>query len=205
MDVGGPRKGFDAAVIDRRGVRAIARLRDARDTAAWLAAFEPRLVAVDAPCAPARDGEASRGCERELARRVCGIRYTPDERALRSHARGYYDWVLNGFELYGALDGLETVECFPTATWTRLAGPRGRRTRAAWSSHALAGLGLAGVPAGLGQDGRDAIAAAVTARLLDDGRCELLGVIAVPVSDGTRPAFDAPVDEISKDTLPRID
>src|SRR5207244_8879341 len=100
--------------------------------------------------------------------------------------------------LYGALDGLETVECFPTATWTRLAGPRGRRTRAAWSSHALAELGLAGVPAGLGQDGRDAIAAAVTARLLHDGRCERLGgEIAVPVSDGTRPAFGAPVEGIA--------
>lgn len=182
VDVGGPRKGFDAAVIDRRRLVSLARLRSAAETAAWLSGFSPETVAVDAPCAAAPDGEASRACERELARRVCGIRYTPDERALRSHPGGYYDWILNGLELYAALRGFEVVECFPTATWTRLAGARGRRSRAAWSSDALGRLGLEGVPARLGQDARDAIGAAVTARLYGDGRCELFGgAIAVPV------------------------
>jgi hypothetical protein len=131
-----------------------------------------------------RRGRPAQGLRLAVPRRVCGIRYTPDERALRSHAGGYYDWILNGLELYAALGAHDAVvECFPTATWTRLAGPRGGRTRAGWSSDALAGLGLAGVPAGLGQDARDAIGAAVTARLADDGLCELVGgEIAVPVS-----------------------
>ena len=183
VDVGGPRKGFDAAAIDRRGLVALARLATPGDAAAWIARLEPRVVGVDAPFRAAPDGAASRACERELARRVCGIRYTPDAEALRSHPAGYYDWILNGLDLYSALDGLHVVECFPTATWTRLAGPRGRRSRARWSGDALADLGLEGVPARLGQDGRDSIGAAVTARMHDEGGCELIGgEIAVPAS-----------------------
>ena len=181
VDVGGPRKGFDFAVIDRRGLVALERVASPRDVARRLAVFAPRVVAVDSPRRAARHGESSRACERELARRVCGIRYTPDERALHSHPGGYYDWILNGLDLYAELAALDAVECFPTAMWTRLAGPRGRRSRAAWSRDALAALAIAGVPERLGQDARDAIGAAVTARLFDEAGCELLGdEIAVP-------------------------
>ena len=53
VDVGGPRKGFDVAVIDRRGLVALERAGSPREVARRLAGFEPRAVAVDAPRAPA--------------------------------------------------------------------------------------------------------------------------------------------------------
>src|SRR5204863_183230 len=164
-----------------RGLVALERAGSPREVARRLAELDARVVAVNAPRAPAAAGESSRACERELASRICGIRYTPDEHALRSHPGGYYDWILNGLGLYAELAAFEVVECFPTATWTRLAGPRGRRSRAAWSRDALAGLAITRVPERLGQDARDAVGAAVTARLFDERRCELIGgEIAVP-------------------------
>jgi predicted nuclease with RNAse H fold len=178
VDVGGRRKGFHAAIVDHRAlVAGPLRLPDATAAVTWLARHEPELVAVDSPCRPAPEGLRSRPCERELASEICGIRYTPDEKLLWSSA--YYEWILNGFELYAALDraGLDAIECFPTASWTRWAGPR-RGTRAAWSARALAGL-LPGTPR-LSQDGRDAIAAALTARSAAVGAVERFGEIVVP-------------------------
>jgi predicted nuclease with RNAse H fold len=98
--------------------------------------------------------------------------------------RGYYGWVLHGLELYRALGGagIPTVECFPTASWTRWAGARSRgTTRAAWTSSALTALDLDNLPARTNQDQRDAIAAAVTARLHAEGRTERFGDIVVPL------------------------
>jgi predicted nuclease with RNAse H fold len=135
----------------------------------------------------ARDGRrrgvsASRPAEREFAAAgICAIRFTPDARRLR---RGrYHEWVRHGLALYRVLEdaGLASVECYPTASWTRWAGPRGRQTRAGWSRRALAACDLRGVPARVGQDGRDAIGAALTARLHAAGGCTLFGgEIAVP-------------------------
>jgi predicted nuclease with RNAse H fold len=156
------------------------RLRTVDDAAAWLVELQPRLVAVDSPisCAPA--GERSRPCERALARSVCGIRYTPPREVLGSSR--YYEWIEHGLELYEALDaaGLRTVECFPTASFTRWAGSRGSRSRAAWTRDAL-GLDLR-----LNQDGRDAIGAALTARCCELGRAERFGEIAVPLAGSAR-------------------
>jgi predicted nuclease with RNAse H fold len=180
VDVGGRRKGLHAAVVDDRGLLAgPVRLADAAAAAAWLAPHQPELVAVDSPCRPAPEGLRSRPCERELARQVCGIRYTPDRYLLGRSA--YYEWILNGFELYAALRraGLETVECFPTASWTRWEGRR-RGTRATWSARALTRL----VPEAprLSQDGRDAVAAALTARSAAAGAVERFGEIVVPLA-----------------------
>jgi predicted nuclease with RNAse H fold len=123
-------------------------------------------------------------CERELAKAVCGIRYTPDAAAIIAGG-GYYGWIRHGLQLYDALTDRSTwrvVEVFPTATWTRLHGPRGAIPRAAWSRAALRSLRLGGLPARrLSQDDRDAIAAACTARLCSaDGAIEWFGEIAVP-------------------------
>jgi len=60
VDVGGPRKGFDVAVIDRRGLVALERVASPRDVARRLAVFAPRVVAVDSPRRAARHGESSR-------------------------------------------------------------------------------------------------------------------------------------------------
>ncbi len=189
VDVGGERKGFHLALVDEERLRrGPVRAPTVEEAVRVLAGWGPRLVAVDAPCRPAPDGLLSRPEERELARRICGIRYTPDRARLEESE--YYAWVRRGLRLYRALEreGLAAVECYPTASFTRWAGPRGRRTRAAWTRAALAATGLARVPPRLSQDGRDAIAAALTARSYDLGRVEHLGAIVVPLE--RRPTGD---------------
>ena len=183
VDVGAG-KGFDVAAIDAAGlVAGPQRLATVGAVVDWLLGRPPRLVAVDSPCRPAPDGASSRRAERDLARAVCGIRYTPDAAALRASPR-YYGWVRHGFALYEALDraGLPAIECFPTATWTRLGAPRGNRSRAAWSREVLWRAGLEKLPARMGQDARDAIGAALTARLHHAGATECFGEIVVPRS-----------------------
>jgi predicted nuclease with RNAse H fold len=147
----------------------------------WLRERRPRVIGIDSPCRPAPDGMRLRECEREVARSVCGIRWTPD--AARLEGNPYYEWVRNGLELYRGLDGAAVLlEVFPTAAWTRWTGPRGSQSRAAWSRRALAELPVKGVPPRTSQDMRDAIAAAVTARLYEEGRVEMFGDIAVPLA-----------------------
>ncbi|HEV3408029.1 MAG TPA: DUF429 domain-containing protein [Gaiellaceae bacterium] len=181
VDVGGRRKGFHIAIVDEGGLRDLTRLRRPGDVAAWLAERAPRVIAVDSPIAAAADGRASRACERHLASKVCGIRYTPERARLAGNA--YYEWIEHGLELYEALRaGPSTViESFPTASWTRWAGTRGSRSRASWTEAALRGLGLERLPRRLGQDSRDAVAAALTARAYERGETESFGEIVVPV------------------------
>src|SRR5262249_32972304 len=159
------------ALIDDSRVVALVAETDAGAAAKLLVERSPRVVAVDSPMAPAPDGERSREGERRLAREVCGIRDTPDRAGLAANPT-YYEWIENGFDLYRQLEqvGLQAVECFPTASWTRWAGARAGARRNEWSSAALAALGLADVPAALNQDFRDAIGAALTARAFDRGQ-----------------------------------
>lgn len=176
VDVGGARKGFHVAVVGAEGHLAFGpdRAQSAPDVVELIRGVE--LVAVDSPCAPAPDGLRSRPCERDLARAVCGIRYTPARALLEDNP--YYEWILNGFELYAELAAasLPAIECFPTASFTRWAGPRGDLSRAAWTRRALA-LALPH-----GQDGRDAVAAALTARSAAAGRVDFFGDIVVPLA-----------------------
>jgi predicted nuclease with RNAse H fold len=190
VDVGA-RKGFDAAVIGEHGlVAGPQRIRERESVLRWLRQQRPRVVAVDSPRVAASEGELSRGCERELVRAaVCGIRYTPSDAALRAN-EAYYGWILHGFRLYEALEEAaeempwEIIECFPTATWSRLGGRKGKdRSRAQWSREILASLGLSGLPQRISQDGRDAIGAALTARLYDAGQTESFGEIVVPAAN----------------------
>ncbi len=182
VDVGATAKGFHLALIDARGlIDGPERCRSAGEAVRRLASWRPHLVAVDSPLRPAPDGERSRPCEREFARaRICGLRFTPDRLTLRSSR--YYEWILNGFALYRGLQavGLAAIECFPTASWTRWYGPRGRAPRSAWSQAALRRLPLVDVPRRLDQDERDAIAAALTAREHDRHLTERFGDLVVP-------------------------
>ncbi len=148
---------------------------------AWLAARAPALVAVDSPIRAAPGGARSRDGERSLARSVCGIRFTPDEPTLAADGSGYYEWIIHGRELYEALEswGIPAIECFPTATWTRLAGTRGVRSRARWSREALPLLGLDGIPRRTSQDGRDALAAAFMACSHTHGDTDRFGELVV--------------------------
>ena len=187
VDVGGRRKGFHVAVVDEtRVVEGPVRLLGTADVLERLRRYPDVLVAVDSPCSPAAPGLRSRPAERELAGAVCGNRYTPDEALLAGSS--HYEWIVVGLELYAALERarVRAIECFPTASWTRWVGAKGARTRAAWSREGLRRLVLADVPPGVGQDGRDAIAAALTARAHECGATESFGEIVVPVSGAPR-------------------
>jgi hypothetical protein len=183
VDIGGVRKGFHVALVDDARLVAgpVQRARPA-DVVAWLRDWRPALVAVDSPRRPAADGRRSRPDESRLAREVCALRYTPDRAALDADPR-YYEWIHHGFALYAALlrSRLRVVECFPTAAWTCWLGPRGGEPRARWSARALRSRRLRGVPRRLGQDGRDAIGAALVARAADAGAVRRYGAIVVPV------------------------
>jgi predicted nuclease with RNAse H fold len=56
------------------------------------------------------------------------------------HASAYYAWIIEGLTLFDALvaHGVEVIEVFPTASWTRWHGKRGSRTRSAWTRQGLA-------------------------------------------------------------------
>jgi predicted nuclease with RNAse H fold len=179
VDVGGPGKGFDVALIDERRLLRLERRQSCDDVVAIVQAERPAVVAIDSPrtCAPA--GDTTRDCERALNHAVCGIRWTPDETHVR--ANPYYRWIVEGLTLYAALDGSTTIEVFPTASWTRWIGPRAG-SRAAWTSAGMKALGLTGLPARTNQDQRDAIAAALTARQHSERATESFGEIVVPVA-----------------------
>ena len=180
VDVGGKRKGFDLAVVDDRRLIALAGGLDVAGVLAHVEAHRPVLVGIDSPrrCAP--DGHTAREDERMLARSVCGIRWTPDAATVASSA--YFAWIVHGLELFQAVtaSGVEAIEVFPTASWTRWHGARGTRSRAAWSRDGLAAMGLRGLPNATNQDQRDAIAAAVTANQHSRGETESIGEIVVP-------------------------
>jgi predicted nuclease with RNAse H fold len=180
IDVGGKRKGFDLALIDDRGVISLVGGLGRSAVLQRIEIDRPAIVGIDSPRCCAPDGRTVREDERRLARSICGIRWTPDEKAVRSNA--YYAWIVEGLSLFGALAGrgVEVIEVFPTASWTRWHGPRAGRSRSAWTRAGLATMGLAGVPARTNQDQRDAIAAAVTARQHDLGETEAIGEIVVP-------------------------
>jgi predicted nuclease with RNAse H fold len=186
IDVGGRRKGFHAAGVSATEVVAGPhRLAKVEGVLQWLDALEPTVVALDSPMTCAPPGEGSRAGERALMKDVCGIRWTPDETKLEGNA--YYEWIVCGRELYEALDrerartGWEVIEVFPTASWTVWAGPRGSLRRGRWTRQALEGMALDGLPPRrLNQDDRDAIAAAITARLHAQGRSRRFGEIVVP-------------------------
>jgi predicted nuclease with RNAse H fold len=183
VDVGGERKRFDVAVIDGHRLLALESRLDRAAVAQLVDRARPAVVAIDSPCRCAQPGRTCRDSERELARSICGIRWTPDERAI--HGSEYYAWVVQGLALFDALAGCgaEAIEVFPTASWTRWLGKRGGRTRVAWTRDGMSALDLRGLPARTNQDQRDAIAAALTARLHDRGLTEAIGEIVVPLRD----------------------
>jgi predicted nuclease with RNAse H fold len=187
VDVGGPRKGFDVAVLGAPDRVRLHRTRDVDEVVRR--AIGARVVGVDAPAAWAPAGQASRPDERAFARAgICGIRYTPDEATARARDDGYLDWVWQGQALYAALEavGVPTVEVFPTAAWTRWLGPRGGRTRLAWTREGHRRLRRDGLDDDAGprpsQDAMDATAAALTTRQVVTGSVEWFGALAVPAA-----------------------
>jgi len=180
VDVGGMRKGFDVAVIDDRRVLALQSHLTCRQVVDVVIERQPTVVAIDSPRSCAPEGQTARDGELQLAKSICGIRWTPDAR--RVQASDYYAWILEGLALFDVLAAVdvEVIEVFPTASWTRWHGKRSPRTRAVWTRQGLAALGLQSVPARTNQDQRDAIAAAMTARQHSLQLTETMGDIVVP-------------------------
>ena len=186
VDVGGKRKGFHVAVLQGTQVTVAPEAKtDVTQVVRFLRSFRPAVVAVDAPQTPAEPGETSRQCERDFfRRRICHLYWTPPLTVIRRNP--FYEWMKQGFALYHALaaEDFEVIECFPTASWTVWHQPRGATRRAAWSRAALdqirAAQALDGIPSGLGQDGRDAIGAALTARSYSLGPFDRFGTLVVP-------------------------
>ena len=183
VDVGGPAKGFDVAVIDGRRVVELCS-RCSRDDVLGLAGVRrPDAIGIDSPAGCAPPGEKSRAGERALASEVCPIFYTPQESVVRS-GHPFYRWMVEGFSLYeglaAQLPGVPVTEVFPSAAWTVWAGKREGRSKARWSAGALRKARLQGVPSRLSQDARDALGAALVAALYLRGETEDFGGIAVP-------------------------
>jgi predicted nuclease with RNAse H fold len=185
VDVGGKRKGFDVAIIANRRVVSVQSRLTCPQVVDLVLVSRPAVVGIDSPRSCALEGQTARDGERQLARSICGIRWTPDIQ--RVQASAYYAWIVEGLALFdalAALDDVEVIEVFPTASWTRWYGKRGSQTRAAWTRQGLAALGLSGVPARTSQDQRDAIAAALTARQHTLALTEMMGEIVVPIGPG---------------------
>jgi predicted nuclease with RNAse H fold len=193
VDVGGRRKGFDVAVVDDRRILALQGRLTCQQVVDLTMANRPRVTAIDSPRSCAPPGQTARDGERQLFKSVCGIRWTPDES--RVHASAYYAWIIEELALFDALAtrGVEVIEVFPTASWTRWHGERGARTRSAWTRQGLEALGLDGVPPRTNQDQRDAIAAAVTARQHTLVMTDTMGDIVVPASHWRPAGPQAPV------------
>ena len=112
--MGGKRKGFDAAVIDDRRVLVLQSRMTCQQVVDLVTTNPPAVVAIDSPRSCAPEGKTARDGELQLARSICGIRWTPDAR--RVHASAYYAWILEGLALFHALAAhdVEVIEVFPT-------------------------------------------------------------------------------------------
>ena len=108
-----------AFVIDDRRVLALRGRLTCQQVADLVTTCQPAVVAIDGPRSCAPEGQTARAGEIQLARAICGIRWTPDARHV--HGSPYYAWVLEGLALFGALSGSgpEVIEVFPTASCTR--------------------------------------------------------------------------------------
>lgn len=181
IDVGGKRKGFDAALVEDHRLVGWRQRQSVGEVVALVAAAGPNVIAIDSPRSCAAPGWTHRPGEKALRDTVCGIRWTPPRVQL---GNPYYEWIVEGLRLYEALgrQPAAVIECFPTASWTRWHGPRNGRRRSVWTREALAARELRDVPRRTNQDTRDAIAAALTARDYQRGRVEHFGDIVVPIA-----------------------
>lgn len=103
VDVGGPRKGFHAVVLQGHAIAARLTTTDPAELASWIEHHKPGAVAIDSPCRWAEQG-LSRPAERELNR--AGIRcfFTPTRSAAMDHRKGFYDWVFQGEQFYRLIE-----------------------------------------------------------------------------------------------------
>lgn len=186
FDVGAAAKGFHGAALDGQRLLDHCQGVDLVEASAFAEQYKPRVVALDSPRRPAAVGQKSRVNEREFARYInLPVFFTPDLETINSN--DFYSWMRPGFLLYHLLEErlpqAFLIEVFPTSLWAALLGPRSGRSRAKWSSQALARLKIAGLPERMGQDLRDAIGAAYLAQLYLDRRTVNFSDLVAPDPD----------------------
>src|SRR5262249_19045660 len=94
VDVGGKGKGFDVAVIDDCRLLALQSHLTPKQVVDLAMGHRPAVIAIDSPRCCAPEGQTARDGERQLAKSICGIRWTPGERQV--YANPYYAWILEG-------------------------------------------------------------------------------------------------------------
>ena len=101
IDVGGSKKGFHAVAL--RSGRYLTKFAhfDAATVAAWCRETGALIVGIDAPCRW-RSTEQARSAERKLATDGISCFITPDSEKAKS--RAFYQWMLNGAELYRRIE-----------------------------------------------------------------------------------------------------
>lgn len=125
IDVGGPKKGFDAVVLEHLDVVERLRTADVAKLCAWCLQRTPQVVAVDAPC-------RWRAAERAFVAQAVNCYFTPTQQRARGHK--FYAWMLPGADLFAALEQHfplfldagssrpASIETFPHAVASALAG-----------------------------------------------------------------------------------
>ena len=180
VDVGGPKKRFDVAVIDEASLRDLRGRLTCNEVVGIVEKVQPNGLRSTALLVRARRSEITR--VRTQAQQA-DMPYPLDarrdssgrERLLRLDHRG--PQALRGARLIGR----ERNRGLSDRVLDTMARSRGSQRRSAWTREGLTKLGLNGVPNRTNQDQRDAIAAALTARQHAEGLTECFGEIVVPV------------------------
>lgn len=107
VDVGGPRKGFHAVVLQGLNFTTFC-ARSPREVAEWCQSHAPAVVAIDSPCLYSVTGK-SRRAERELNGQKIHCFSTPTLEAVMAHTGNFYGWVRHGAELYAHLKSTHTL------------------------------------------------------------------------------------------------
>lgn len=101
IDVGGTRKGFHAVALQGCDVIESHRETDAHAMTLWCVAMHASAVAVDSPAGWGNQ-DGLRLAELELKEE--GIHFYATPTAARAKERSFYRWMLNGAELFSALE-----------------------------------------------------------------------------------------------------
>jgi predicted nuclease with RNAse H fold len=104
IDVGGKRKGFHAVALRNGAFHDKFHSTDAKEIADWCRkTVQARVIGIDAPCRWSLTGRA-RPAERELIGEGIWCFSTPDLRTAKNHPTNHYGWMLNGAELFRAME-----------------------------------------------------------------------------------------------------
>ena len=103
IDVGGPTKGLHAVALEAGRYRAQRSTRAIGELVHWAVHTQhATVIAIDAPCGWSTDGRG-RPAELALMKKRIWCFSTPRKETALAHAKGYFNWMLRGMELYDAL------------------------------------------------------------------------------------------------------